>query len=458
MASIEKRGSGWSVRWKDLSNANRRRQCPSRRVAETLKREIESELALGRDWAPSQAEQLLEDTVKAYMGYQRRRLAATSIAGMKSVLSRWLYWLEQVRGGGRRALLSDLTRPMLEVYHYHLTSPAGGACAASTARFQLGHIERFWRWAFEEVEGVPRPRSLRLIGAPSAQVRAPTYEQMDAVLQRLRGVNLYPATVARFTGLRVGQIMRLKWEDLDLTEGLLRIRPELGKTRAEQRGRELPLSPHLVALLRDEELWPRTSDYVVPMKRKGRQLSTRSLLRAWEKTGAHPQIWRRRSFHAFRKGVRTFLEVEGVSMRVVNYLIGHSDSHVSARYVDPRHFDLRGAVELIPPLDLSRWPRTDAELRRRSPGSAPITEEATMKRYGTEVSWGGQLHKAIIPATSPRQAAEFAASLVDPTCELEGMLHVVVVGDVQPEADFEVEEFSVVVSSAPRHIATALEE
>ena len=82
---------------------------------------------------------------------------------------------------------------------------------------------------------------------------------MDACLDELNGWQRQLGIVLRFTGLRVQQAMGLTWDDVDLDRRLLRVRPELGKSDQEQRGRIMPVSEHLTDLLaafdRHEEPW-----------------------------------------------------------------------------------------------------------------------------------------------------------------------------------------------------------
>ncbi len=65
-------------------------------------------------------------------------------------------------------------------------------------------------------------------------------------------------TFLRFTGLRVGETMLLRWSDLDLERGLLTIEPGITK---DERGRFIPVSPHLNEAL---TAWPMVGAYVIP--------------------------------------------------------------------------------------------------------------------------------------------------------------------------------------------------
>lgn len=55
MATIERRGDGWRVRWRDPDGTGRSQQCPTARSAREVKLAVEEAAALGRRWDPGRA-------------------------------------------------------------------------------------------------------------------------------------------------------------------------------------------------------------------------------------------------------------------------------------------------------------------------------------------------------------------------------------------------------------------
>lgn len=55
MASVEKRGEGYQVRWWSVAGTQKKRLCPTLRSAKELQREVEACIAVGRDWEPDSA-------------------------------------------------------------------------------------------------------------------------------------------------------------------------------------------------------------------------------------------------------------------------------------------------------------------------------------------------------------------------------------------------------------------
>ena len=81
MASTEKRGSEWRVRWREIDGTPRSRQCPTRKPAEQPRQQIEAERALGRDWRPEDpaVTPAIEDMFRAFLQAQKRQLKAGSV-------------------------------------------------------------------------------------------------------------------------------------------------------------------------------------------------------------------------------------------------------------------------------------------------------------------------------------------------------------------------------------------
>ena len=73
----------------------------------------------------------------------------------------------------------------------------------------------------------PAPR------APGRKIAVPTEDQIAPMLERLRGDPFYvPVVVALYCGLRRGEQLALKWSDLDLDAGTLRVERALDETAA----------------------------------------------------------------------------------------------------------------------------------------------------------------------------------------------------------------------------------
>ncbi len=379
MASIEHRGDRVFVRWRE-DGVRYNRPCPDTKTAERLKAEIDRAHALGQRWEPETARRLadLEEVADAYVRHCARSKAPRTAQLYGERLDVFRRWLESTDARRRRWTIDVLSRELLERFWDHLASTPsrnGRMRTKSTVRKVVFDVETWWKWAYsrdEDFHGVPRPKRMTDdIERPRPPVAvAPTWEEMDAAIDCADGWLQRVMVVLRFTGLRDDtQAMQLRWDDVDLDRAELTIRPELGKTAAERRGRTMPISRHLVAELAG---WGRRDGWLIESPREHRDGSEnrcvrgRDLQRAWQRAGVRESVWRKRPGHAFRKGFESGLLGLGAAYPRVEWLVGHTLPGQGDAYVDPTiALELRAVVDLVPPLGGEQVVTVNFERERR---------------------------------------------------------------------------------------------
>jgi integrase len=259
----------------------------------------------------------------------------------------------------RRFTVGDLTQDNLLVFDEYLVRVR--KLGVSARKFRMSAAVMMWRWAFDSDaygQQTPRPRTIEMPETPVPPVRAPRWAQMDLVVSLLRlPWHRQLSTLVRFTGLRIDQAFALEWEDFDLEACEVTIRPELGKSKAERRGRRMPISGHLA---REMAGWgPRTGRLFCHAKPP-----YYSINRAWRESGVPPVVWRRHVNHAFRKGFESELLAAGVRQQEIDFLVGHAAGLNADHYIDPTWaLRLRDAVDQIPPMAVGVVPMTRREAR-----------------------------------------------------------------------------------------------
>lgn len=155
------------------------------------------------------------------------------------------------------------------------------------------------------------------------------------------------------TGLRRGELLGLRWDDL--TEDTLTIRRsvflEKGKpcvieNQAKTAGslRSVPLLPELAFRIHS---LPKTGQYIFCTK-NGSLLHPRNFSRDYDCFFRHlqeaePSV-RRLSPHSCRHTFATLSLVSGADVRVVQQLLGHTDIKTTSRYTHPDMMIMRQAV------------------------------------------------------------------------------------------------------------------
>jgi integrase/recombinase XerD len=195
---------------------------------------------------------------------------------------------------------------------------------------------------------VDRPETtkrLRLVREPRKLPVVLSMEEVTRLLEAAPGVKYKAALgVAYGAGLRVSEIASLKVSDIDSKRMLLRV--EQGKGGQD---RHAMLSPRLLDLLRDWWCVARPTSWLFPGRDPILPMSTRQLNRAVHAAAQSAGIMKRVSPHTLRHSFATHLLEQGVDIRVIQVLLGHSKLETTARYTQVATKVLR---EVKSPLDL----------------------------------------------------------------------------------------------------------
>ena len=375
MAGITKRGDKWLVRWRDPDGSQRGRSFDTAKAAKAHAIEVSEHTAPGVRWEPRDARPAprLGDVARDWLTDAARNYAPGTLTQHAHRLDLWLRWLQDREGVRTKLWPSLLTYQMLSAFHAELDGFEGKGRTESTRNKYDATVQLLWRWAWEQDYEVPRVKSLRLRAPVRALTQAPTWAECDTMIACLEGVNTWAhvlAVLCRYAGLRDGQADLIEWRDVDLEACTLTVRGELGKTRAEQQGRRLPISLHLVEFLSGPG---RREGFVVPLgERTERIVRQRVLRRAWERAGVAPEPWRGQPGHALRKAFISELERAGVGEAAVDYSVRHGQ-RIRGVYVPPEALGLDKVASAVARIGSgSERVRAVSKLdeRRRQSGSA----------------------------------------------------------------------------------------
>ncbi len=186
----------------------------------------------------------------------------------------------------------------------------------------------------------------KLVDPPKVErpeVEPLTPEQARAFLKAIEGDRLEALySVALAIGLRRGEVLGLRWSDVDLEEGTTRVQGSLQRINGELRRvepktkrsrRTIALPDAAVAVLRrhrvrqkEERLlagsrWKNTD--MVFTTRIGTPLEPRNISRHFQRTLKTAKLPRKR-FHDLRHTCASLLLAQGVHPRVVMEILGHS--------------------------------------------------------------------------------------------------------------------------------------
>ncbi|HTU65979.1 MAG TPA: site-specific tyrosine recombinase XerD [Steroidobacteraceae bacterium] len=263
--------------------------------------------------------------------WMERGLSANTLAAYRADLTALARWLAE-RG---TPIIKTTRADLLGFIAFRVEA---GARPRSTAR-QLSSFRRFFRYFVRE--GVLKDDPTAQIAMPKIGRSLPkslTEEEVESLLgapviaDPLGHRDRTMLEVLYATGLRVSELVNLKYNQINTNQGVIRI---LGKGNRE---RLIPLGEEAVRWLTDfvraprsEILLDRTTDYLFPTRR-GDRMTRQAFWHIIKRYARKAVIDKELSPHTLRHAFATHLLNHGADLRVVQMLLGHSDLSTTQIY------------------------------------------------------------------------------------------------------------------------------
>jgi len=169
------------------------------------------------------------------------------------------------------------------------------------------------------------------------------------------------------TGLRFGELIALTYSDVNFEKNVLTVsksvsRGYLGSPK-NNKLRYIPLSNELIQMLERKKLGKDKDDLIFP-NAVGKFL-IQERCRNWlhqlcKKTGLRQIGW-----HTLRHTFASHLAGNGISMRTIQELMGHSDTNTTLRYAHLSPLVLREAIRTLEkPIKINIWHNSGTNLNR----------------------------------------------------------------------------------------------
>jgi integrase len=144
---------------------------------------------------------------------------------------------------------------------------------------------------------------------------------------------------AAMTGLRQGELIGLRWRDVDFAARKVRVvspyvRGEFNDPKSEDSGRSVPLAKRVadaLTELRERSLYPADGDLVFGHAETGHPLDRSKLVRRFKQALERAEV-RRITFHELRHTFGTRMAANGVPLRTLQHWMGHADSKTTQIY------------------------------------------------------------------------------------------------------------------------------
>ncbi len=305
------------------------------------------------------------------------RLTPAMSASRRRAWRKFAEWMGAAYPDVRAA--HGVTRQMAEEY----MAAFGADHSAVTFNLCAGCLKNIFRVLLKSGPGPAGPNPMD--GVPRRF--ADTYSRRELTADEVRRVIIaagreggeWPLlfAIAVYTGLRLGDCCRLRWENIDLARGIIQVVPQ--KTRRHACGRvvTIPLHDRLTAALKAAQgesrggfVLPGTAEkYAAERWRisKGIDLvfDGAGIVKSVQYKG-RSRLTPSATFHSLRHSFVSFAANAGVPLAVVQAIVGHTSAAMTRHYYHANEPALRRAVEAIPSFTGDGGETADAKA-----GSAP---------------------------------------------------------------------------------------
>lgn len=254
-------------------------------------------------------------TIKVYMGHIRRFLQFTNNKG------------------------KDITREDIEEYMFNLLDQQHNS--HSYVNQSLSAIKFLFKYVLKKNEllyELPRPKK---------EDKLPNVLNNEEIVRIFEEVKNYKHKAILYlvysSGLRVGEVVRLKVEDIDSERMVVRVKQ--GKGRKD---RYTLLSEVALKALRKYVAIERPEIWLFPGGKEGSFLTERSVQKIFSKACEKAKIRKKVSIHALRHSFATHLLEGGTDLRYIQELLGHKNSKTTEIYT---HVSNKSLSKIQSPLD-----------------------------------------------------------------------------------------------------------
>lgn len=176
---------------------------------------------------------------------------------------------------------------------------------------------------------------------------------LKTLLEELPEPSRSIALLLASTGLRIGELLALRWRDVDLEAQRLQVRQSVyegvfddPKTRSSKR--TVPIGKRGIEVLTRLRPSPFDSDALVFSTKRGTPLSRRNLLNRQFKPTCERLGFVGITWHWLRHVTATLSSSSGVPLGAVQTLLGHSSSEITREvYLQPVSSDVVNAVQRV---------------------------------------------------------------------------------------------------------------
>jgi len=318
---LTKKGGSWFIDYRVQGRRRREKIGASKRLAETVLAKRHAEIAEGKFLDRKKIPRVrFEDYAVDYLEYSEAN---------KRNFSRERYTIRHLLKAFGNRWLSDITVWHVERYKAHrrlLVAPA-------TVNRELTLLKHMFTKAIEWDRATTNPvKAVKLLREANSRVRFLTDEE-EARLLAACPANLRALVIAALhTGFRRGELLSLRWSDVDFPNGLVTVQASYAKNGER---RSVPISRTFRRVLNELREEQPNSQHVFRTERGDPYVSPTTAFESAVKRAELVDF----HFHDLRHCFASRLVMGGQDIRTVQELLGHKNLTMTVRYshLSPTH-------------------------------------------------------------------------------------------------------------------------
>ncbi len=224
-------------------------------------------------------------------------------------------------------LAGELTLPVLEAFEVYRAGDEG--CALKTVYTDSNIIKNFLKYASHPARGLmeQNPGEYWEVREPPEKLAyCYTEEEVQKLMTKCREWLRPILTTLAYTGMRIGELINLRWQDVDFKNGMITIAVREDWHPKGRRSRSVPMHPFVRSAVEVR----RVGEYVFMGPKGGRIKQNRTLeclKKDREKLGIHHGV-----LHSFRHFFVSFCAERGVPVLTCMAWVGHKDAEMVWHY------------------------------------------------------------------------------------------------------------------------------
>lgn len=231
----------------------------------------------------------------------------------------------------KKKLITEITTHDLEIYK----NKRIGEVKPATVNREVACLKNMFNKAVQWGHLIENPvQTVRLLKEPPGRVRYLNGSEIERLLSHCAQHIRYIVIVALNTGMRKGEILNLKWQDIDMQNRMIII-----KRTKNNEMRMIPINNILHNALNSNDLRS-NSQYVFANKNGEKFGDIKTGFRAALRRAGITDF----RFHDLRHTFASRLVMAGVDIRTVQTLMGHKDIKMTMRYSHLSNDHIKEAV------------------------------------------------------------------------------------------------------------------